>query len=510
MRAAGWAWCLAIVVGCRGDDHPAAGDSTGGADSSSGAASESSGSSTTQDASADDSSSTGAPPEVPGDGPFGGGARLQPVVERSGDAMRLLYWYDTELGIECELARDASGEPRCLPIAVPNVTVGFADAGCEQGLVQARSCASAPSWLRTDAPGAAQCDAGTRQLAYRRAAPVDSPEMLWEWDAFFGRCMNAGDVVGDHWGVDRAPDEMFLAAQYVDEPGDSGLMIRAAVFDDGSFERVRLVDAATARPCSSQLALTGNEVVEQCRVDSVGRVGPLFASSDCSGDLLVLVADDGTCDTPALASDGASWWQVGAAFDGTAYWMVDGGCEAYEPGPAESLYTRGSAIEAPTFAPIVYAAVPGDDRLQPIGVEVAGAPLQLTHGTGAAPWYDATLAFECRPVELAEGGRICAHAIEYPHDQTLWGDAECVATPLVRLDTDELPPIVVDVVDDGCRTVADQARGVVGEWTDPIYELDPKTSICALTEREGIRHMQLGSAVQLADLPALTIETLSP
>lgn len=512
MRAIGWAWCLAIVVGCHGDDHPSAAGSTGTDESSSGSASTGTSSGTSSDDGVvDDSSTTGAPHEVPGDGPFGGGARLQPVVERSGEAMRLLHWYDSELGIECSLARDASGELRCLPIAVPDVAIEFAEPSCEDGVVQAAACADVPGWLRADAPGAAECDAGTRQLSYRRGAPQAAPAVLWEWSSFSGQCVSAGEVVGDHYGIDRADDDMFLAAQLVDEPGDGGLMIRAAVFDDGSYERMQLLDAATSRPCSPHLVLVDEAAVEECRVDDIGAVGRVFATADCASDALVVVSDDGSCEPPALASDGTTWWQVGDVFVGDAYTVVDDSCTLFVATGTEVLRERGAEAPAPDFAPVIRAALPIGERLQPWGVVIDGAPLQLTHMQSDATWWDATLAHACEPVELAEGGRICAHAITYPQNETLWGDPECVATPLVRRHEAEPPPIVVSVVDDGCRTVADHARAVVGEWTDPIYELDPRTAICALAdEPEDIGHLQLGNTVQLADLPALTIETLVP
>lgn len=164
MRPMRWASVvLSMAVGC-GDDTATgqAGDESDSTGSDPASTTGTDGHSTTDGATSglDDTSTTAEPVPMPGDGPFGGGSRLQPIVERGDGAARLLRWYDKELGIECEFARDASGDLRCLPARAPGVRVEYTDEGCNEGLLQVQSCGDTPSFVSADAVGSAACDDG--------------------------------------------------------------------------------------------------------------------------------------------------------------------------------------------------------------------------------------------------------------------------------------------------------------------------------------------------------------
>src|SRR5688572_15813924 len=127
------AWVGFMVVVACGDDAPA---SDPQADTSGDVAGTSDTSTSDVDPTVDredETTTTGEtepPSTFPGDGPFGAGTRLHPVVEAAGAEHRLMHWYDSELGIECELLRDAAGDVRCLPFMPQHLVAGFTSSAC--------------------------------------------------------------------------------------------------------------------------------------------------------------------------------------------------------------------------------------------------------------------------------------------------------------------------------------------------------------------------------------------
>jgi hypothetical protein len=335
-----------------------------------------------------------------------------------------------------------------------------------------------------------------------------APEDFHEWKASHGRCMFGGVAIGDHYALDRVDDRDFLAAQVVDLDEGGPLAVRTIVAEDGSWERAQLLHAETGRPCAAVWKLVGDEPLEVCALESIGATGNAFASSDCSSHDVVRVTDDGTCDLPPFASDGVDWWGIGEPYVGDVFALYDTECAAVEIlADVEVLFERGDPVDAPTTVEYVRALAPDgeDDRLQPWGVEVDGVPQRLTRHEGG--WYDAVLEFPCQEVALPEGGLACAPATtDEPQD---WGDPECARIPVVRAFEGATPPILVRAHFDGCRLVAEDAQGVVGPWTEPVYRID-ETGACTAIDTEGGMFVQVGSYVDLADLPALVVETLEP
>lgn len=513
MRMAWRVWMLALFgIGC-GDDETVvhAGEPSDSSGGGSGSSSETGGPTSVDGDSggADESSSTGAAPPIPGDGPFGGGARLRAVVEHGDGAARLLHWFDTELGIECEFARDAAGDLRCLPVQLPGVQVGYADDDCAEAVLQTASCGAAPGFVRGDAVGAAQCDTGPRQVTFRRGGPIPAPEHFGDWSPITGECGGGSPPVGDHYALDRVDDDDFLAAVFVDEDVGGVLGVRSIVAEDGSWERAQLLDVGTGLPCSPSTQVVDGESVAKCLIARYDPYSALYAGADCSGDPLIHFDDDGTCNLPPFTNVGDDWWSLGPRYEGETYGVFQNVCTAYPIDlDAAALFERGDAIEAPTFADYTRAAAPEaeGDRLQLYGVVLEGAPVPLTRIPW--DWYDATLDAPCSAVALADGGHICAHeTMNGPPRQ--WGDAECAMIPLAHSFTSVPAPIVVRVEFDGCREIAQDASAVFGEWTEAVYELDRETDECTPSDdAENSTFLQLGSSVQLADLPPLVIETL--
>jgi hypothetical protein len=366
--------------------------------------------------------------------------------------------------------------------------------------------------VTTDAPGAAACNDGTRQVTYRRGAPMAAPENVFQWHSLNGVCGGSGGVVGQHYAVDRVDDRQFLAAQLVEIDTGGPLAVRAIVADDGSWERAQLVDVGTGAPCGHGYRVVDERtVLDVCAPQGVGLTGNSFAGPDCAGEPLIVVPDDGTCEVTQFVTDGVDWWRVGPAYEGEVYELWQDECV---PGDIDvdvlGVYERGEAIDPPST--IAYERVPvpdGDgERLQPWGVLVDGVPTLLTRHESS--WYDATLAAPCDAVELPEGGRICAHAIDNGPPRE-WGDPECTSVPLFgSFSSAALPPLVVRTEYDGCRLLALEAQTVVGPWRGAVYERDVESGACTpFDDRDPNReYLQLGNYVQLADLPPLVIETL--
>lgn len=502
---------VAVTIACHGGADGVA------ADASSSAGDETSSSSSTSDGEATgtqtgDTEDEPVPP--PGDGRFGGGSRLAPVVESSSEGeLRLLHWYDRELSIECEFARDGDGTMRCLPLRTEGLVAGFDGESCTRAILWVGACGAAPSLVRMTAPGAADCDEGPRQLTFRVGAPTVAPLELWSAPAGMGHCMfvDGGHAGGDYRELERVDDEMFVAAQWYDEPDGSGIAERVFAAEDGSWERFGLVDPSSGFMCSPFATIAGHDHWSVECSNWLPSPGWVYAASDCS-DPLLSIADDGTCRLPELVPLGAgAWAHLGARVDDVP--SYEGDPETCWPREADDwdvldLYRPGADAPAPDPLRLTHEFV-GEGRLQRVAWRSEGGALhEVTRGS---QWYDSALERACESLPVEGGLRVCAVESDRLEPTEVWGDAACEDIELHAHFGGSVPNSIVLLQDTGCGLVAVEARAVLGLWDGRRYRRD-REGACVPDLEDGFtpEYVRVGNTVPIFNLPQLTRYTLLP
>lgn len=458
-----------------------------------------------------DESSTGEPPEIPGEGPYGAGTRLVPVVERTSDGVsQLVHWYDTELGIDCELERDSAGTVRCLPIDVPGVFVGFAEEDCTSPVVGAFACASVPTHLRGAIPGAAGCSEGTRQQAYLRGAPVGSGPV---GDLGIGGSCSSTSTFPERYALTPIDDEEFVAATVVVETRGS-VTVRAFVAEDGAFERHGLVDPRTGTACIASVADIDGQPAIGC---SMPFTSPYGFSDDTCTTTVAVYPDDGTCEPAAIkVLAGVEEWRVlGEPWAGPIYDLAsDSTCEAipaplFDPWSYHAIGEAIPAVDSPLYARVV---AEDEGRLRRIALAGDGETLVLPgiRGYDDARWFDTLLEQECGPAADDQGALRCfprplvrSSRLEY------WGDETCSEIPLFdTVETDTPFSRITRMEYDECGNVSvESLQNVVGTWDGPVYGPSDDDA-CVLQEiDEWVGIYQLGNYAQLDDAPILELAT---
>lgn len=498
---------VTMVVAC-GPDRISHGDGTGGGDST-----------TTDGDTGNADTSTGEPPPltIPGEGPYGAGTRLVPVVERSEDGVtQFLHWYDSELGIDCEFVRDSVGTYRCLPVETFGGTVGFGDEACAVPVVGVASCASVGSHVRGVLAGAAECSEGPRHQAYLRGGPIGAGN-VGRFDAYSGSCASFARDYPERYALEPVSDDIFVAGVAVTEVRGT-VQVRAIVAEDGAFVRDRLVHPRFGTVCAAWQ--TGDVGVEglSCGAPSSGSRG--FSDAACTSAVYA-VDDDGTCASASssiiVIEDG--WYGIGEAWDGSRYDLdVEGTCAPAEPPTFDpfTYHQLGAPIEpveTPEFAVQVVPEDPG--RLRRVGVAGDGETLVLPGVFSSSPhddtvrWYDSLLDQGCRTADDAEGTLRCFPLpFATPNRVDVWGDPECSSTPL--FETAEPPPypftrITRVTVDDCGSAEVESLQNVVGPWDGPTYRMTEGGTCEAEEFPEFISVYQLGNYAQLDDAPALEL-----
>lgn len=504
MRRLGVAGLLAIACGPEVIQHADTdnGSGSGSGDTSSGDASSSGG-----------ESSTGEPPvTIPGDGPYGGGTRLVPIVDRSEDGVtQLLRWYDRELGIDCEFARDSVGDVRCLPAYSEGAAVGYDDESCGTPIVGTLHCDSVPSYVRQRIFGAASCVDGTRQQAYLRAEPIGSGDVRHASE-LAGSCPGSGLTYPQRFALTPVDDTMFAAATVVFERRGS-LEVRAIVSDDGAFQRSELTDPRWNTACEGQVRFGAGTGTLSCNYVSALPYG--FTDATCSEPLFAL-PQDGTCASPsgALLRAADVWYALGEAWAQPIYVNDGGSCVVDQAPPLDAFafFTPGAQVEAP--GQLAFDLVAADDggRLHPIAVAGDGETFVLARGDRGAEdprWYDTAIEQPCTPLVAPDGKRRCMPLpMATPNRLDHWGDATCSEIPLFETAEDPGEALVRITLlgDEACggREVVGQ-QNVVGPWTEPAYTLDDDGN-CVLDELPDFVHVyRLGNYPATTDAPELAL-----
>lgn len=135
------------------------------------------------------------PPGDPAATLFFAGARLKPVSlgapGRPDDEHQLLHWYDTQRDENCQFARAADGEMRCLPKpAFAQYPLRFADSACEVPLVfslPGEGCEApreAVAWTPRQQPSAdPTCDEPMGHEVYRLEPLGEPPAVAYRTPA---------------------------------------------------------------------------------------------------------------------------------------------------------------------------------------------------------------------------------------------------------------------------------------------------------------------------------------
>lgn len=507
-----WAWPLVVVtIACHGgaDGVVADASSSSGGDASSSTSTSDGLEPGTQTGETDGQS----PPSEPGAAAFGGGTRLAPVVETSPEGeVRLLYWYDRELSIECEFARAGDGTMRCLPRTTDGILAGFDGQACEKAVVSVGTCGAAPSLVSMPAPGAAECDEGPRQLTFRVGAPTLAPAELWRVYPGVGHCMfvEGGKGGGDYRELERVDDEMFVAAQWYDEPDGRGLAERVFAAEDGSWERHGLVNPATGFLCSPYPAASGHGQWHTECSSWLPHLGMAFAASDCS-DPLIAVADDGTCRPPEVVpAGGGDWVRLGARIeDSPAYGGSPETCwpRDVDDWDVDDLYRPGASAPAPEPLRVTPEFL-GEGRLQRLAWRGEAGGLHEVHR--GSQWYDSALEHGCESLATADGLRVCATATAPLEPTEVWGDRACESVELREHYGEYVPNAMVFWQDTGCGRVALEARAVLGRYDGRRYRRDREGAcVPALDDGFMSEFVQLGDTVPMFNLPQLTRQTLT-
>lgn len=457
--------------------------------------------------------STGAPPvEIPGDGPYGAGTRLQPIVDRTADGVvQLVRWYDSELGIDCEFARDSVGDYRCLPAEEDQVYVGFDDEACSTPIVGTPYCSSVPNYVRGPIIDAASCADGARAQAYLRGAPIGSGDIRHHND-HADICNGSGSNFQQRHALTPIDDTTFVAATVVIEQRGS-IEIRALVSTDGAFQRDRVIDPRYDTPCQGTLTFEAGAGTQACGVVSAAPYG--FADATCTTPLFAL-PQDGTCAQPSTAliygTDG--WHTIGAPWEQTIH-IVEGDACIEAPASVQdgfAYYELGAPTSEPEVLTLEVTLADASGRLRRLGLAGDGETIVLARGDGTRDqnrWYDTAIEQVCTPLIATDGRRRCMPLpLAYPNRLEHWGDPECSAIPLY--DTAEAPEgdlVRITLVGEeacGGRPVIGQ-QNVVGRWTEPVYRLDDEGA-CLLDEvPDFITVFQLGNYPAISDAPELEL-----
>jgi adenylosuccinate lyase len=152
--------CSALIAGFGCGDESAATSAGGGGSSSS---------TTTSAGSGGEGGAGGAGGAPDTDDTFESGSRLRAiVVDGGGDARRFEGWFDSELGVECEMRRQPGDEWRCLPNG--SAEIGYLDAACTQPVaVPYGTCPWNDTYITTWVPANTACNAddSAHDVVYR-------------------------------------------------------------------------------------------------------------------------------------------------------------------------------------------------------------------------------------------------------------------------------------------------------------------------------------------------------
>jgi hypothetical protein len=506
-RTVTMATMVTMVMAC-GPDRISHGDGDGTGDP---ASTDDAGSGT---GGADTSTGDPPPPMIPGDGPYGAGTRLRPVVERTEDGVtQLLHWYDSELGIDCEFARDSVGTQRCLPLAVVGGAVGFDDEACTVPVVGIAQCGTVASHVRGIVPGAAACTDGPRHQAYLRGEPIGAGD-VGRFDAGNGSCAAFGASYGERYALSPVADEEFLAGTAVVETRGN-VRVRAIVADDGAFVRDRIVHPRSGTVCSPWGSLEVGGDVLGCDVPSATSRG--FSDAACTSALYDF-PDDGTCEPSSLSIiwSADEWYLLGERWDEPVYALdIDDACA-----PAEALAFEASAFHeiGESIAPVEGvryggAFVPDDaGRLRRFGIAGDGETLVLPGALSGLPeeaprWYDSLLEQTCSPAADDEGTQRCMPLPFVRPNRLAWGDPGCTETPLYETVKEVTPSRISRATVDDCGVATvESLQNVVGPWDGPVYRVND--GACEPEEISDIEnYYQLGNYAQLFDAPVLELAT---
>lgn len=460
---------------------------------------------------ADTSTGDAPAPTIPGEGPYGAGTRLKPVVERTEDGVtQLVHWYDGELGVDCEFVRDSVGATRCLPLDVKGVTVGFGSEDCTEPAAGAQACAAVPTRVRGLVPGAADCTEGPRHQAYLRGAPIGSGD-VGEFDAFRGQC--GADAYPERHALTPIADDEFVAAAVVLETRGS-VQVRALVAEDGAFVRDRLVDPRTGTVCLLESShLVGDDALI-CQLPWTMPRG--FADDACSTGLLA-IPDDGTCEPSDLQvlSGLATWRAVGEAWEGPMFAAGSGDtCEPLVPFTFDAYSYHPIGEEIPPIESPRFERVAADDpgRVRRRGITGDGEVLVLPGTTRSGErWFDTLLDQGCEPATDDDGALRCFPApFVSPMDELRhWGDAECSETPLLEGSASD-PGFtrITRVEREDCGGIrVESLQNVVGLWDGAVYRLSEEGTCELQDDADGDTFYQLGNYAEIDDAPVLELVT---
>lgn len=364
--------------------------------------------STAGDSGGSDSSGGDAVPT----GPHVDGTRIIALLQRSPNGAEAFdAWFDTERGHECFFGHVGGGEYRCLPSRFVGHTT-FADPAC------------------TEPAAAEQCDPADVVVRFSGAVCSGRLADFGVWDL--------GDPVSTIYARSSSGEcvETGNAGHRLEpHPVDDFVAAAATWTDFGPLSRQELLAEDGTRQWSGPVITQTEEFCEVREVEGSGRcltnnrgflAQGLHTDSSCTGNDVVRVISDASCDMPQVAVDGDTVLGVGESLSGQTIYAGSGPRRCSESSADPSNLRRASAIDVDAF-PEAHIELHGSGRLQHrIPVSPDGEQLGLAYPR----WRDTELGFDCISSTADGGSTVCGPRSSLVHSDW-FSDATCTQ-PLFR------------------------------------------------------------------------------
>jgi hypothetical protein len=480
--------CLLAWLGACGASSPGSNDAgsssdTGGAGSSAEHAVE-----TTDDPAADSSDSedsTGG--TAPIEPPYASGSRMRArLIDGGGGAVLPSGWYDTELGIDCEVFNVADAGGRCVPGPIYGVTA-YSDPACTQPAYV--GFCELPEFAVMGRADADACAEDWAARVYRVGAAIEGEIYVQDVDG----CV--AQQAYDTYALEPVDPAMFAAYEREVVARDDELATTVWRGDDGSYawsgahDLGREVDCEVLASAPDRcVPLERGAVLDDHHRDAActtGGVASSFYPPACGP-------------SPVVEDQGGALYEVGSALDPDAVFHEDEGCA---PGAGAWLLDWGlfevGALALQGAFPELGRTQVGNDRLQLTLLSTSAGDAFARHGG----FTDTSLELECYPVATSAGLRCLPAAAA---DVRFWVDDTCTGMQLHHSYVDATtPPVIPTYADDICGEPVGAVR-LGAEHLGAVF-FDDGVGCTPYEVYETDRFLRVDAQLALTDFAALEL-----
>lgn len=443
--------------------------------------------------------------------PFGSGTRLQAATLDGGgaDAQIFQHWVDTELGVDCAVAFDGDGIPRCMPTDFGQFV--YADDACTEPLLAWRTCdkdAEPPALVSSSLPD--------RCIGERSAAAYQIGTSVKRTHVYEGRDCTRTELESprDYFQATLRPSSDFVSFTRRTVPVGDGLGVEVLETAGGAHLLSNTIALEPGQVCFP--IHLGKEGTERClHGDFAYDFGGLHTSKTCEGDSLAYTIGAARCDPPAYAlsygprgacelwtaglatiGDSVEWSEVYAQRGDQCVAAVEDSRAYYEVGGGVS----DDAIPALEVAPF------GTSRLRPrMYTTSSGDPLVPI----GSDWWDETLGKDCVAYSTSSDGMRCLPELWLADPRFgTFADASCTQRVMSQ-STDpcfgsDLPELFGVTTGAECGDQAiEEIRSVGAEHTGDVWRKSGE-SCTPLTPGEATAYHRVGDLVPLSDYARIT------